>query len=451
MASELQTDCCVVGCGPAGAMLGLMLARLGVNVTVLEKHDDFLRDFRGDDISPATIELLDELGLAQDFLALKPKRVQRVEARTPGGTITLADLRRVRTAFPFFAVIPQWDFLDFVTREAAREPNFRLLLGSQATELVADGDRIQGVRCRSHSAEFEVRARLTVGADGRFSCVRAEAGLPLVVTAAPIDLLWFRLPKTGQGAQDAISIHLGGGHAMARIDRDSYWQVACMITKGSAEEVEQAGITAFRDTAARCMPDLAGAIAELYAWDQVSVLSVQTNRLRRWYRPGLVCIGDAAHAMSPIGGAGINLAIGDAAALASRIAAPLQRGEVPVRALAAVQRERAWQVRLMQSLQAPLAKAYLVAAESDPGRLTSFVQRASPRLANLPGSLGIRSRVTALGFRKAHVAAAARRQPAPAAPGEDQRTVMRQSSPGTSSPITGSPGISPASSNPPDV
>ncbi|MDR0341592.1 MAG: FAD-dependent oxidoreductase [Nocardiopsaceae bacterium] len=451
MASELQTDCCVVGCGPAGAMLGLMLARQGVNVTVLEKHDDFLRDFRGDDISPATIEVLDELGLARDFLALNPKRIQAVEAHTPGGTIVLADLRRVRTSFPFFAVIPQWDFLDFVTREASREPNFRLLLGTQATELIADRNRTQGVRCRSGAAEFEVRAHLTVGADGRFSRVREHARLPLVVTAAPIDLLWFRLPKTRQAAQDAISIHLGGGHAMARIDRGSYWQVACMLTKGSAKEVEQAGITAFRDTAARCMPDLARAIAELRSWDQLSVLSVQTNRLRRWYGPGLMCIGDAAHAMSPIGGAGINLAIGDAVALASRLAAPLQRGEVPVRALAAVQRERAWQVHFMQSLQAPLTKAYLLAADSDPGRLTSFVQRAAPKLANLPGSLGLRSRVTALGLRKAHVAAAARRYPAPTVSPGDQRTVMRQASPGTSSPMTGSPGISPASSNPPEV
>ena len=408
MVMTQNADCCIVGCGPAGAMLGLMLARQGAKVVVVEKHRDFLRDFRGDDISPATIEILDDLGLADDFLALRPKKVQSVEARTPGGPIHLADLRRVRTRFPFFAVIPQWDFLDFVTKQAAKEPGYRLLLGTEATDLIGGEGTVRGVKCQADGQALEIRARLTVAADGRFSRLRSLAGLPLVTTSAPIDVLWFRLPHTSGAAEDAMSVHLGGGQVMARIDRDTYWQVACVIAKGSAEAIMNDDIANFQETLARCMPDLADEATELRDWDQVSLLSVQTNRLRRWYRPGLICIGDAAHAMSPIGGAGINFAIGDAVALANRAAAPVARGDVPIRALAAVQRERAWQVRLMQSMQAPLTKAYIVLAGTRPDQLT-LVQKVAPRLANLPGFKGSRSRITALGIRRSKVARAARR------------------------------------------
>lgn len=401
---ELRTECCVVGCGPAGAMVGLMLARMGIDVIVLEKHTDFLRDFRGDDISPGTIEVLGELGLAEDFLALKPKRIETVRAHTPGGAIILADMQRIRTPFPFYAVIPQWDFLEFVTNEAAREKSFRLLLGTEAIGLLESGGEVQGVRCQSPQGELTIRARLTVAADGRNSATRAHAGLRLVTTAPPIDLLWFRLPRAGQPSEAAISIHLGAGQVMARIDRDSYWQIASVIPKGSAQDVLDAGVETFRDALSRCMPDLAESVAALRGWDQVSPLSVQTNRLRRWYRPGLICIGDAAHAMSPIGGAGINFAIGDAVAVANRLGDPLRRGEVPVRALRAVQRDRAWQVRFMQALQSQLTKAILVSAAADPRGLSAFAQRTGPRLANLWPFLGIRSRITALGLRRSHLA-----------------------------------------------
>jgi 2-polyprenyl-6-methoxyphenol hydroxylase-like FAD-dependent oxidoreductase len=409
MVTKLQTECCIVGCGPAGAMLGLMLARRGIEVMVLEKHKDFLRDFRGDDISPATIEVLGQLGLDADFLALGPKRIEIVEAQTPGGPIILADMRRVRTKFPFFAVIPQWDFLDFVTQQAVREPSFSLLLSTEATGLLVGDTGVEGVRCRNGQGDVEIRARLTVAADGRFSTVREQAGLTIKDTAAPIDVLWFRLPHTGQVPGAAMSVHLGGGQVMARIDRDTYWQVACVISKGSGQEIMQADVGDFRDTVKRCMPDIADAVEGLHGWDQVSLLRVQTNRLRRWHRPGLICIGDAAHAMSPIGGAGINFAIGDAVALANRVAAPLRQGTVPSRVLAAVQRERAWQVRLMQSMQAPLTNLYIVLGKSDPRGLTAFAQRFGPRLANLPGFSGSRSRMTALGIRRSRVAGLARR------------------------------------------
>ena len=389
-------------------MLGLMLARMGIDVIVLEKHMDFLRDFRGDDISPGTVEIIGELGLAEEFLSLKPKRIETIRAHTPGGAIILADLKRIRTPFPFYAVIPQWDFLDFVTKEASREKSFRLLLGTEGIGLLESGGQIQGVRCQSAQGALTIRARLTVAADGRHSEIRAQAGLDLITTAPPIDLLWFRLPRAGQPSEAAISIHLGGGQVMARIDRDSYWQIACVISKGSAQAVIDAGIEAFRAALCQCMPDLADSAVALRDWDQVSQLSVQTNRLRRWYRPGLICIGDAAHAMSPIGGAGINFAIADAVAVANRVGDPLRRGEVPVRALRAVQRERAWQVRFLQALQTQLTSAVLVSAEADPHGLRAFGQRYGPRLANLWPFLGIRSRITALGLRRSHLAGAAK-------------------------------------------
>jgi len=389
-------------------MLGLMLARMGIDVIVLEKHLDFLRDFRGDDISPGTIEILHELGLADDFLRLKPKRIEIIRAHTPGGALILADMRRIRTQFPFYAVIPQWDFLDFITEEASRERTFRLLLGTEAIGLIESGGAIQGVRCQSAQGALTIRARLTVAADGRHSATRAHAGLRLLTTAPPIDLLWFRLPRAGQPSEAAISIHLGGGQVMARIDRDSYWQIACVIPKGSAQDVLDAGIETFRAALTRCMPDLAESAVELRGWDQVSQLNVQTNRLRRWYRPGLICIGDAAHAMSPIGGAGINFAIGDAVAVANRVGDLLRRGEIPVRALRAVQRERAWQNRFMQALQAQLTTAVLAFADADPHGLRAFGQRNGPRVANLWPFLVIRSRITALGLRRSHLAGLAR-------------------------------------------
>ncbi len=390
-------------------MVGLMLARMGIDVIVLEKHMDFLRDFRGDDISPGTVEILGELGLAEEFLSLQPKRIEIIKAHTPGGPIILADLKRIRTPFPFYAVIPQWDFLDFVTREASREKSFRLLLGTEATGLLQAGGEIRGVRCQSAEGELTIRARLTVAADGRNSATREHAGMSLVTTAPPIDLLWFRLPRAGQPSEAAISIHLGGGQVMARIDRDSYWQIACVIPKGSAQDVVNAGIESFRSALSRCMPDLAGSAAALSGWDEVSQLSVQTNRLRRWYRPGLICIGDAAHAMSPIGGAGINFAIGDAVAVANQLGEPLRGGgEIPVRALRAVQRDRAWQVRFMQALQAQLTKAILVSADADPHGFRALAQRTGPRVANLWPFLGIRSRITALGLRRSHLAGLAK-------------------------------------------
>lgn len=406
MSLNLEAQCCIVGCGPAGVMLGLLLARRGVDVVVLEKHTDFLRDFRGDDIAAATIEILDELGLADGFLALSPRRVRAVKAHTAGGTMLLADLSRVRTKFPFVAVVPQWDFLSFLAAEAAMEPGFRLMMGASATDLVTDGAGVvEGVRFRHGDDDGVVRATLTVAADGRTSVLRDKAGLPVRATAPPIDMMLFRLPRRPTDEpEDAINIHLGASWAMARLDRGDYWQAACMIPKGAADAVRAAGVDTFRETIAEVMPDLAEHVGALETWDQIHLLSVQTNRLRRWHRPGLLCIGDCAHAMSPIGGTGVNFAIQDAVVAANRLAGSILRRAVTTRDLAGVQRERQWQVRLMQLLQSRLTKGYVAAAESSTREQETIGQRIGRNLLNLPGFCALRSRVTALGIRRVHVA-----------------------------------------------
>ena len=405
MLEDLHTQCCVVGCGPAGAMLGLLLARRGIDVVVLEKHGDFLRDFRGDDLSPTTLEILDELGLASRFLALGPKRMPVVEAHTPGGTLRLADLRGLPTRFPFVAVIPQWDFLDFLTAEAARHPTFHLLMSTEAVDLVERDGTVLGVRCRQQGAERTVRALLTVACDGRSSVIRDRSELQLVDTAPPIDVLWFRLPREEQTAADdsAIAIHMAEGRAMGLMNRGDYWQIACVIPKGSAAGIQAAGIDAFRDSVGRVIPPLRQQAAILRSWDQVSLLSVQANRLRRWHRPGLLCIGDAAHAMSPLGGAGINFAIQDAVVAANRLAGPIGRGRVTSRDLASVQRRRAWQVRVMQALQARLTGGVLLALDERPGRAARLLRRIGGRVIELRWFTALRSRIIGLGFRRVHV------------------------------------------------
>jgi 2-polyprenyl-6-methoxyphenol hydroxylase-like FAD-dependent oxidoreductase len=405
MKLNLQAQCCIVGCGPAGAMLGLLLARRGVNVVVLEKHTDFLRDFRGDDIAAATIEILDEIGLAEDFLALSPRRIRAVKAHTASGTMTLADLSLVRTKFPFVAVVPQWDFLNFLATEAALEPSFRLLMGAEATDIIEGDGVVQGVRFLRGDQEGVVRAALTVAADGRTSLVRDKAALPVVASAPPTDMMLFRLPRrAADEASDAINIHLGAGWAMARLDRGDYWQAACMIPKGAADTVRAAGVDAFRDAIAEVMSDLANHVGALETWDQIHLLSVQTNRLRRWHRPGLLCIGDCAHAMSPIGGTGVNFAIQDAVVAANRLTEPIRRGDITTRDLAGVQRERQWQVRIMQLLQNRLTRGYAATAADRPAGIRGLGQRIGPKLLNLPGFCALRSRTTALGLRRVHVA-----------------------------------------------
>jgi 2-polyprenyl-6-methoxyphenol hydroxylase-like FAD-dependent oxidoreductase len=324
-------------------MLGLLLARQGVQVLVLEKHGDFLRDFRGDTVHPSTLQLLDELGLAEEFLRLPHQEVTQLRVTTDEGTFAVADFGRLPGAFPFLAFVPQWDLLDFLADHGRRHPNFQLQMDAEAIGLLREGGRVTGVRYRTPGGgEREARARLTVAADGRNSGLRTAAGLRLREFGAPMDVLWFRLAKPPDGSGPSS---LGGagrvtrGRMLVRIDRGDYWQCAYLVPKGGYAALQAAGLGAFRDELARLLP--AGApVAALRSWDDVRVLSVRVDRLTRWHRPGVLFIGDAAHAMSPIGGVGINLAIQDAAAAARLLAGPLRAGEVSPRLLGRVRRRR---------------------------------------------------------------------------------------------------------------
>jgi 2-polyprenyl-6-methoxyphenol hydroxylase-like FAD-dependent oxidoreductase len=343
------TTCCIVGGGPAGMMAGLLLARQGVEVVVLEKHADFLRDFRGDTIHPATLQLLDELGVIDDFLALPHTRMERVTMDTPSGPVTFADFSRLAGRHGYIAFLPQWDFLNFLADKAAHYPTFRLLTAASVTELVEEGGAVVGIRATTKEGPLEIRARLVVGADGRHSTVRDRAGLAVIGHSPPIDVLWFRLTRR---PDDHIPFFRKlAGKVLISIDRGDYWQLAYVIPHQGFEAVKAQGLDAFRTAVAEVAPALTERVAEITDWDAVKLLSVRVDRLRRWWRPGLLCIGDAAHAMSPAGGVGINLAIQDAVAAANILGPRFRSGGPDVRDLRRVQRRRELPTRVVQAFQ----------------------------------------------------------------------------------------------------
>ena len=407
--------CCIAGCGPAGAILGLLLARAGLSVVVLEKHSDFLRDFRGDTIHPSTLEILKDIGLADRFLREIPhSEVSLLQMRLQNGVRLRQDFRRIPSRFKFIAFVPQWDFLNFITDEAKRYPTFTLLMESEVTDLVIDGHTVTGVRFHGPNGDDEVRADLTVGADGRTSRVREAAGLPLSETSPPMDVLWFRLSRQPSDSQ-SLELRLQPGHFFALLNRNDYWQIAHVIPKGAYAHVRAAGLDAFRRSVAEGVPELADRVAEIQDWDQVKLLTVRADRLRRWYRPGLLCIGDAAHAMSPVAGVGINVAIQDAVEAANQVWAPLDRGELSTRHLARVQRRRELPVRITQAvqnlLQENVVRPTLSAAPPSSAGLVQLAIRF-PLLRDLP------ARFIALGIGRPRVRTPARAgavaQPAPA-------------------------------------
>ncbi|WP_031161357.1 FAD-dependent oxidoreductase [Streptosporangium roseum] len=332
--------CVIAGGGPAGAVLALLLARAGVRVTLLEKHGDFLRDFRGDTVHPSTLQVLDELGLAEELDRLPHRKAYSMTLQTDDATVPIADLSRLPGRYNYIAFIPQWDFLNLVTAAAKRYPTFRLVMNAEVYDVIREGNAVRGVRYRDAEGEHELRAALTVAADGRHSDVRRAAGLVPVEHGVPMDVLWFRLPRDPGDPGDPF-LRVSAGHMMVAINREDYWQLAYLIPKGGFDALRARGIETVREHVARLLPFLKERVELLSDFGDVSMLSVALNRLRRWHRPGLLVIGDAAHAMSPVFGVGINLAVQDAVAAANLLAGPLAAGaEIPEPLLARVQRRR---------------------------------------------------------------------------------------------------------------
>ncbi len=348
--AAVETGCCIVGGGPAGVMLGYLLARRGVEVTVLEKHQDFFRDFRGDTVHPSTLDVLQELGLLAEFLQLPHQKVESAGVVIGDSTFQVADFRHLPTRCKFIALMPQWDFLNFLSNHAKKFPTFQLLIEHQAVDLIKDRRRIAGVVALNNGQEVEIRADLVIGCDGRHSVVRRAAGLKVIEHGVPIDVLWFRISRMPGDPSDVLG-NVNYGKVLIMINRADYFQAGFIIRKGSFDSIQARGLDAFREGIRQLVPWLGERVEELRDWDQVKMLTVQINRLKRWHRPGLLCIGDAAHAMSPAGGVGINLAIQDAVAAANLLAGPLLEGRVSDRDLAAVERRRLFPTRVTQGVQ----------------------------------------------------------------------------------------------------
>ena len=396
--------CVIVGGGPAGMMLGLLLARAGVSTAVLEKHGDFLRDFRGDTVHPSTLEILAELGLKEKFDSLPQHRVEQLDGMFADGIHALGDFRRLRP-FPYMALVPQWDFLDLLASEAQRHDNFQLCLRHEATELLQDpAGRVCGVVARTPDGPVRFNADLVVGCDGRHSLLRTAAGLQPQNLGAPMDVLWFRLPRLPTDPDGTYGVP-GYGNFFVLLNRNEYWQIACIIAKGEGEHWRQQAIQALRDRVARKVAFLADRVNQIVSWDDVKLLEVRVDRLQQWHRPGLLLIGDAAHAMSPIGGVGVNLAIQDAVAAGNILAPALQAPGLPNDAiLAAVQQRRLLPTRVIQALQVLIQRRVIAPALANPAhdRPVEF-----PRVARLLlKSSFVRSlpaRLLGQGIRREHV------------------------------------------------
>ena len=401
MTRELrEVQCCIAGGGPAGMMLGLLLARAGVRVLVLEKHADFLRDFRGDTIHPSTLEVIAELGLLEGLLSLPHQKVRKLSAMVGSTEITMADFTHLPTRCKFIAFMPQWDFLNFLAAHAARYPSFTLLMRTEAHDLIEEGGRIRGLRAKTTEGDLEVRADLVVAADGRHSDLRRAAGLAVEELGAPIDVLWFRMSRRATDPQETMGRFLAGA-VFVMIQRGDYWQCGLVIAKGGFDRVQAAGLDAFRTRVRELAPFLGDRVNELADWEQVKLLTVRVDRLRHWYRPGLLCIGDAAHAMSPVGGVGINLAIQDAVAAANLLAAKLRDGDVTERDLEAVQQRRYFPTRVTQALQLAVQNRVIaptLGATTNP--TPPLVVRLFAQFAPLRR---IPARIVGLGVRPEHI------------------------------------------------
>lgn len=400
MPEAMSVQCCIAGGGPAGMMLGLLLARAGVSVLVLEKHADFLRDFRGDTLHPSTLEIMHELGILERFLQLPHQKVARINGRFGDLEFTVADFSHLPTQCRYIAFMPQWDFLNFLVGVGSQYPAFQVRMNAEVTDLIEEGDSVVGLRAKTPNGPLEVRSTLVVGADGRHSVVRAKAGLFVEEFGAPMDVLWFRLSRRPHDPIDPMG-RFDIGRIFIMLNRGEYWQCGFVIAKGSLSEVHAKGLEAFRNSVAALAPFTADRVHELREWDLIKLLTVQVDRLRRWYRPGLLCIGDAAHAMSPVAGVGINLAIQDAVATANLLSSALRDNRLTVEDLHRVQARRAWPTKLTQRVQLMIQNRVIKPVLATSVRLQPPIPvrliACFPFLRRLPAKL------IGLGFRREHV------------------------------------------------
>ncbi|WP_373138911.1 FAD-dependent oxidoreductase [Mycobacterium marinum] len=399
MESELRARCCVAGGGPAGMMLGYLLARAGVDVIVLEKHADFLRDFRGDTIHPSTLEVMNELGLYDQLLQRPHQPTPTLNAQFGSFRALVADFRHLPVRGKFVAMMPQWDFLDFIAKEAQRFSSFRLLMRAEVTKLIEEPNRVTGVVVNTPDGEQKIHSDLVIGCDGRTSTVRAQAGLQVLSLGAPMDVLWFRMSRRPGDPEESMG-NFGRGAILVLINRGDYWQCGFVIAKGSIEQARRHGVEFFREEIVKMAPFVKDRVAEITDFDDLRLLTVSVDRLKQWHRPGLLCIGDAAHAMSPIGGVGINLAIQDAVAAANLLISPLRRGQVSDADLQRVQARRELPTRATQAVQVFLQKNVVTAV------LGSSQQFKAPLPVRLIGRLPLLARIPArligMGVRPEH-------------------------------------------------
>lgn len=392
-----QTTCCIVGGGPAGVLLSLLLARQGIEVILLETHKDFDRDFRGDTIHPSVMEIMAELGLAERLLQLPHRKIRQLAIQTNNQQTAVfgANFSHLKTPYPYIMMLPQVKFLEFLIEEAKQYPNFQLILGANVQELVTENGDVQGVRYRGHGGWHEVRAKLTVGADGRHSKLRQLVGFEAIETSAPMDILWFRLPRHANESE-GLNGRIGNGHMVAMIDRFETWQIAYIIPKGDYQKLRGEGLEVLRQSLVEVVPELGDRVSQLKDWSQVAFLSVESTRLKRWYCPGLLLIGDAAHIMSPVGGVGINYAIQDAVVAANIISEPLKKGNVHLWDLAQVQRQRELPTKVIQSFQSLMQQQLI-------SRALKSQSFKPPFFLRLPILRDILPRLIAFGVWRVHV------------------------------------------------
>jgi 2-polyprenyl-6-methoxyphenol hydroxylase-like FAD-dependent oxidoreductase len=391
-----NTDCCIVGGGPAGAVLSLLLARQGISVYLLETHKDFDRNFRGDTIHPATMQIMEELGLSNSLLQLPHTKMHRIQIKTSQETLTFADFSRLKTAYPYIMMLPQTRFLEFITQEAKKYPNFHLILGANVQELITENGIIQGVRYRGQGGWHEVRATLTIGADGRHSKLRQLGDFESVETSSPMDVLWFRLPRQPEEFAGGMG-RFGSGNILAILDRGNEWQIGYVIPKGGYQQLRATGLAELKKSIIDTVPELSDRIELLQDWSKIAFLSVESSRVKRWYSPGLLLIGDAAHVMSPVGGVGINYAIQDAVVAANILSQPLKQHRVEISDLAKVQQHRELPTRIIQVFQALIQKRIFAPT------LTENQTFQPPLLLRLPILRDLPARLIALGIFPVHV------------------------------------------------